>query len=616
MKNKLSYILFLLLGCISSCQFVIAQIRVIDNKGTVSTVDPSKWTLNITTNDICTKYAGKVGIGTTIPGATLHNTGSTILGMTTASNTAATYTVSAAMVDGFSGLVITQTSSAAAVMLTTPTTATAGRRFTLTNNASSAFSLTVGNYTIPVGASGEFVWNGSVWSAPSTVATIVPFNGLINATAANTVDNTTQAQTWGWTTATTQNPLTVNANALTEGTLLGLNADALTSGNGLVIASTGADLTGSLLSATSDSFSEFTDGGVHFNFTGDHAGNGFQIDDATTTGAAMSINANSLTNGSALTVSSSSAGLTTAGSNVGLLLNATTSGNNSGFTGTLAEIGLTSVTGNVGNTGTVLSLDDNATTANDVKLLTMKSASKALTQGFLFNSASTANAIGLVDFNFTGNHTGNGFQIDDATTTGNAMQINVKGARTAGSGLYISSTGSTALPSTTSAAGITIAMPSASRTSALRYIRFTNAAGTEIGYIRNATTSSVSLVTTSDRRLKSNLRVSSFGITDLMKIGVRDYNWKNDGAADNGFIAQDLYKVYPYAVSKGDDGEDYIPGVSNTWSVDYGRITPLIIKSVQDQQKIIESQKQQIQSQQLQIDELRKLVDLLVKKSK
>jgi hypothetical protein len=89
--------------------------------------------------------------------------------------------------------------------------------------------------------------------------------------------------------------------------------------------------------------------------------------------------------------------------------------------------------------------------------------------------------------------------------------------------------------------------------------------------------------TSSDARLKGNIVETHYGLSDLMKIGVEDFTWNSDGSPDNGFIAQDLYKIYPNAVVKGDNGTDpYIPGVTNIWEVDYGRITPLIVKAVQD----------------------------------
>ncbi len=196
---------------------------------------------------------GNVGLGTIAPKATLHNTGATIQGMTTAANAVATYVPTAATtVDLYSGVVLTQTAMTSAVTIPTPTDATAGRLFTLTNAAASAFPVTVGSYTIPAGFSGTFVWNGSAWSTPSAAASNVPFSGLTAAIADNTLDNKTFAQTWNWSTATTQNPLALSAAALTTGTLLGLSANALTTGTGLSVS---ADklTTGSALSLSSAS---------------------------------------------------------------------------------------------------------------------------------------------------------------------------------------------------------------------------------------------------------------------------------------------------------------------------------------------------------------------------
>jgi hypothetical protein len=49
------------------------------------------------------------------------------------------------------------------------------------------------------------------------------------------------------------------------------------------------------------------------------------------------------------------------------------------------------------------------------------------------------------------------------------------------------------------------------------------------------------------------------------------------GGKMNGFIAQDLYKAYPEAVVVGDEDVK-----KKAWSVDYGRITPLLVKAMQE----------------------------------
>ncbi len=81
----------------------------------------------------------------------------------------------------------------------------------------------------------------------------------------------------------------------------------------------------------------------------------------------------------------------------------------------------------------------------------------------------------------------------------------------------------------------------------------------------------------SDRRMKNNIVTTHFGIADLMKIPVRDYTYKADAAhtLTTGFIAQELYEIFPNAVTKPAKAEEM-------WSVDYGKVTPLLTKAIQD----------------------------------
>ncbi len=56
----------------------------------------------------------------------------------------------------------------------------------------------------------------------AATATHVAVSGLTAATATNTIDNLNYAQTWNWSTASTQTPLSINANGLSSGTALSL----------------------------------------------------------------------------------------------------------------------------------------------------------------------------------------------------------------------------------------------------------------------------------------------------------------------------------------------------------------------------------------------------------
>ena len=107
-------------------------------------------------------------------------------------------------------------------------------------------------------------------------------------------------------------------------------------------------------------------------------------------------------------------------------------------------------------------------------------------------------------------------------------------------------------------------------------IGFRDGDGTDIGSITFGS-SAVAYNTTSDVRLKENIVDTSLGIEDLMKIQIRDYTWKADGEHKlaHGVIAQELYQVYPGAVTVPADDTGW-------WMVDYSKLTPLVIKAVQD----------------------------------
>jgi len=112
------------------------------------------------------------------------------------------------------------------------------------------------------------------------------------------------------------------------------------------------------------------------------------------------------------------------------------------------------------------------------------------------------------------------------------------------------------------------------------YIIFRNAANSIIGSVtQNSGAAAVTYNTTSDRRLKENIIDSGLGLNELIEISVREFNFISDPnkAKTQGLIAQELYEIYPYAVTVGGDDPKM-----NPWSVDYGRLTPLIVKAIQE----------------------------------
>jgi hypothetical protein len=111
--------------------------------------------------------------------------------------------------------------------------------------------------------------------------------------------------------------------------------------------------------------------------------------------------------------------------------------------------------------------------------------------------------------------------------------------------------------------------------------------GTYVGGIDYSNTATV-LVATSDERLKQNIVSAPVALEKINAIEVVSYDWKHDpSSVQYGFVAQRLNTVYPEAVIQGDDGVE----IEKTWGVEYGRLTPLLVKAIQEQQALIQSLK-------------------------
>ena len=97
-------------------------------------------------------------------------------------------------------------------------------------------------------------------------------------------------------------------------------------------------------------------------------------------------------------------------------------------------------------------------------------------------------------------------------------------------------------------------------------------------------TTGTSFNSVSDYRLKENVTLSSCGLDRLMQLKPSKFNWIQTGEEAEGFIAHELQEVFPYAVTGEKDGVYSSTGNIKPQSVDYGRITPLLVKAIQEQQ--------------------------------
>jgi hypothetical protein len=170
------------------------------------------------------------------------------------------------------------------------------------------------------------------------------------------------------------------------------------------------------------------------------------------------------------------------------------------------------------------------------------------------------------------------------TTAGGIVAINVNNAQVAqfaATGSRLKLTGNTAAGSATTQIGTG---PVGADTTSVPIMFLDAAFGTVHGSISRNGTNTVAFNTTSDARLKENLQETEIGLAEVMQLQVYDFTWKGTGEPAHGFIAQEVHGIYPAAVREGGANP-----IEEPWQIEYGRLTPLLVRAVQQQQALIEA---------------------------
>ncbi|MDW3648230.1 MAG: tail fiber domain-containing protein [Bacteroidia bacterium] len=108
----------------------------------------------------------------------------------------------------------------------------------------------------------------------------------------------------------------------------------------------------------------------------------------------------------------------------------------------------------------------------------------------------------------------------------------------------------------------------------------------------------------SDIRVKRDIEELGSVLDNVLKLKPSTYFYKDNQASDErsiGFIAQEVEEIFPQLVKQGEVYKQ----------LSYDDFAILAIKSIQEQQEIIDQQSQKLEQQQTQIDELSKLLQHL-----
>ena len=110
-------------------------------------------------------------------------------------------------------------------------------------------------------------------------------------------------------------------------------------------------------------------------------------------------------------------------------------------------------------------------------------------------------------------------------------------------------------------------------------------AGTGVGSI-SVSNDATAFNTSSDYRLKNVKGSIQNALERTLALNPVEFEWKESGKTSEGFIAHEAQEIFSDAVSGEKDGEEM-------QGMDYGRITPLLVKAIQELSAEVEQLKQQ-----------------------
>ena len=106
---------------------------------------------------------------------------------------------------------------------------------------------------------------------------------------------------------------------------------------------------------------------------------------------------------------------------------------------------------------------------------------------------------------------------------------------------------------------------------------------------------------TSDEKLKENIKDASNKLDEVLQLKVRNFNYKADSDKQKliGMIAQEVETVFPALVFESEDTETVDGEIKSlgtkTKSLKYSVFVPILIKAIQEQQIIIETLKKEVE---------------------
>jgi hypothetical protein len=102
-----------------------------------------------------------------------------------------------------------------------------------------------------------------------------------------------------------------------------------------------------------------------------------------------------------------------------------------------------------------------------------------------------------------------------------------------------------------------------------RFVQFGRSGNNAIGSISATSASAVAYNTTSDERLKTNIRPLEYGMETVRALDMVRFEWKDGDQSDFGTIAQKAWHLVPEAVRRPENEEE-------NWAMEYSKLVPVL----------------------------------------
>lgn len=282
-------------------------------------------------------------------------------------------------------------------------------------------------------------------------------------------------------------------------------------------------------------------------------------------------------------------------------------GNSNGrFIGTLDSVASYGSGDIYGNRMEVHRVNSNAGT-NYGNYIYMRSAGSGTSYGSRIDFGSGSSGI------VVGNGAHYGYYVSDTTTGNNThygIYSSVAGGKTFNFGIYASASGGTTNYAGMFNGDVVPAVSSASAATGFR-LGIPGLVWRDVYCWRGA-------FNASDIRFKENIKPLPYGLKEILKLNPITYTWKADSLEKNkkyelGLSSQQVLTILPEVVNVGDDSV-------HTLMMNYSSIIPVLVKAIQEQQKIIETQNQSMQQlksefteKEKQLNDLQKQMEMINK---